>query len=330
MKPVSTILIVLLCFACSENPCREDAPPISGAESFDLIRKEKEFFHLDTKEEVRSFLEENPVISNDFFYAREYPNLDILSERIVGVINDPYIDTLRRESIEAFERNQAQLTSDLTEAFGRVHSLYPEKPVPDLHTFIGGLYNDIIVSRDTIVIGIDFFIGENATYRPTDFPEYIIKRYNYDYLAPTVVKFHLNDIGKLGLENTMLSEMIDHGKMYYLLSRVMPCTPDHEIFGYTEQEMIDVKANQETVWAHFLQNELLYETEEFTKKKYIGERPNVYEIGEKCPGRIGAWVGWQIVESYVDQTGIEITDLMELEDHHQIFAASNYKPRNVK
>ena len=144
------------------------------------------------------------------------------------------------------------------------------------------------------------------------------------------MKFYISPWITNGDESTLLSEMIDFGKTYYLLSMLFPCTPDHELMGYSKETMDDVKANQTIIWANFIQNEWLYETSDMTKRKFLGDRPNVYEIGEKCPGRIGAWVGWQIVKSYAEKSGKSVTDIMREKDHHTLFTTSGYKPVDIR
>jgi len=120
--------------------------------------------------------------------------------------------------------------------------------------------------------------------------------------------------------------MIDHGKSYYLLSKLLPCTSENILIGYTEEEWKESFENDAIIWANFVENKLLYETNHQMKQKFLGERPNVYEIGEKCPGRIGRWLGWQIVKSYVDQTGVSVQGLMNETDANKLFSASKYKP----
>ena len=124
----------------------------------------------------------------------------------------------------------------------------------------------------------------------------------------------------------MLSEMIDYGKSYYLLSKILPCTPERILIGYTEEEWEDVFENDQIIWANFVQNEWLYETNHTIKQKFLGERPNVYEIGDKCPGRIGRWLGWQIVNAYAEKSGASVTEIMSERDLNKLFAASGYKP----
>jgi hypothetical protein len=59
----------------------------------------------------------------------------------------------------------------------------------------------------------------------------------------------------------------------------------------------------------------------------MDERPKTLEIGEKCPGRIGEWLGWQIVKKYAREQQVSLRNLMELSDARQLFMQSNYKPQ---
>ena len=124
----------------------------------------------------------------------------------------------------------------------------------------------------------------------------------------------------------MLAEMIDYGKSYYLLGKILPCTPGNILIGYSEEEWEDIYENDAIIWANFVQNEWLYETDHTMKQRFLGERPNVYEIGDKCPGRIGRWVGWEIVEAYAERTGASVQDIMAETDFNKIFTESKYKP----
>lgn len=125
----------------------------------------------------------------------------------------------------------------------------------------------------------------------------------------------------------MLADMIFYGKAYYFASQILPDAPDSILIGYESTSIKDVNENQQIVWAHFVENELLYETSHFVKKKYLEERPKTLEIGNKAPGRIGVWLGWEIVKQYMRNHPEErLPDLMETKDAQQIFMKSRYKP----
>jgi hypothetical protein len=91
--------------------------------------------------------------------------------------------------------------------------------------------------------------------------------------------------------------------------------------------MEDIDEHEQVIWASFLENELLYETSNMTKNKFFAERPKTLEVGEKCPGRIGRWVGWRIVDAYMEEhPEISLPELMQMADARRIFNESGYKP----
>lgn len=73
---------------------------------------------------------------------------------------------------------------------------------------------------------------------------------------------------------------------------------------------------------------MLYETNHLTKRKFLGERPNVYEINQECPGRIGACIGWGIVESSMENNDVTIQQLLQQNNNEELFRVSSFKPRN--
>jgi hypothetical protein len=77
-----------------------------------------------------------------------------------------------------------------------------------------------------------------------------------------------------------------------------------------------------------VEKEVFYNTMKSVKQKYIEERPKTIEIGDQCPGRIGVWIGWQIIDEYArrNSTGNNLSTLMQLDNAQQIFVASKFRP----
>ena len=98
--------------------------------------------------------------------------------------------------------------------------------------------------------------------------------------------------------------------------------------GYTKREMIGLDANEGRVWGHFLEKNLLYTTTPFLLQKYVGERPNVPEIDKTCPGRVGQWVGLQIIRKYVaEHPDVSLGRLMAEKNAQRILNDSHYRPK---
>jgi hypothetical protein len=72
--------------------------------------------------------------------------------------------------------------------------------------------------------------------------------------------------------------MVWYGKSYVFGKVMMPSKADSVFLGYSNEQLNATYANQEVVWAYFIDNKLLYSTQDPAKGKYIGERPSTPEI----------------------------------------------------
>jgi len=325
MRAVLLMIVSVLFHGCVNDNCRDSIDPVTI--DIQVYRFEEQLFKASSEKEIEKFLVENKRFASLFLNADQYPGDSVLASIIFNLFQNKAIDTLYQEAIEAF-KNFEEIEEEIETGLGRLTSLYPQVEVPKMQTTISGLAEgaDLLITNKEIIIGLDFFIGEEATFKPMRIPNYILNRYDTEHLPSIVLKFISSQFVTPGKGDALLVEMIDHGKSLFLTSLIMPCTPENIIMGYTEEEWHDVFSNDEIIWANFIQNKWLYETDHNIKQKFIGERPNVYEIGDKCPGRIGVWLGWQIVKKYVEQNEISPTDLMKETDHNKIFAKSKYKP----
>jgi len=89
-----------------------------------------------------------------------------------------------------------------------------------------------------------------------------------------------------------------------------------------------VKENELQMWAYFFDQELFYETNTMTLKKYLSPNPNSPGMPAEAPGRTGNYIGWQIVKKYMKRfPKTTMQDLVALNDAQKILEESRYKPR---
>ena len=296
---------------------------------FTIDRLEDDLLGVSSKAELRQFLQENPVITEYFLKRSQYPDDSIMMDALYKRFTNAHIDTLRQEVDRVFG-DLTTLKSELAQAFTHLRYYYPEAKLPKIQTIVTGLDHDLFVSDTLIVIGLDYYLGDGAKYRPLGLYSYMLERYRPQYITPSIMLLY-GISGKYNKTNisdkTILADMIGYGKSFYFAKHMMPCTPDSVFIWYSTEEIEGSRANENVIWAHFLENELLYETNHMIKKKYIDERPKTYEIGEKAPGRIATWVGWQIVRQYMDKNEeVTLPQLMEEGQPRKIFDGSRYRP----
>ena len=83
------------------------------------------------------------------------------------------------------------------------------------------------------------------------------------------------------------------------------------------------------MWSYFINDNLLYDSDPKLANRFINPAPfsKFYlEIDNESPGRVGAWLGWQIVKSYMDNNATSLTDLLKM-DAKELFEKSKYKPK---
>lgn len=323
---ISLILLVLTSCSKESNECDQLENKNISIQSEDLTNK---LINIDSKADAFSFIENYPSEVNYFFNSTRQLNDTAIADQMIDIFTHPsYKDTLYVEVENTFGDFNG-LNNEFSSAFTQYKSIYPEIKVPRITYLLSGLQKDLFISDTSIQVAVDYFLGPDARYVPLGLPQYILRRYQKEYIVPMSMLLLTQKHNRTDPENnTLLADMIYYGKSYYLAKQIMPCTPDSLLIGYTAKEMSDINKNEHIIWANFLENDLLYETSHFMKNKFIGERPTTFEIGDNCPGRIGLWVGWQIVKSYMENNPqVSTKDLMDNIDVNLIFAKSKYKPK---
>jgi hypothetical protein len=318
--------IGMVLFSCNEDAC-DSFPDIDDVNLvLDFEDLTGEINQLETKDELKSFLAANPVIKNEFFQAGSYGSEEEMLGETLKLLKNPYVDTLYQEVNRIFDINNLEI--ELENAFKRVKYFYPDFEAPKVRTVYSGFGKDIVYYDSLLVIGLDFYLGEEASFRPDEY-EYIKARLTPDHLLPHLMQFTSNKFNDTNLnDRTILDEMVFYGKALHFVKKVLPCTADSLIMGYTSDQMVNTEISEQYLWAYFVDNALLYDKKPLNIAKYIEERPTIPEINRICPGRIGQWLGWQIVAKYEEETDESFTDLMTKIDARQMLMRSKYKPQN--
>ncbi|WP_018617551.1 hypothetical protein [Spirosoma luteum] len=298
-------------------------------EDIAFVRLDKQLFSSKSPDSVRALLNKYPAVAQLYFNANDAGNDTALVHELTNRTSNPALIAFNQQIQDQFG-DMADLRMQLADAFANIRKDFPDFNSPNVVTVSTGFMGpDLVVTDSLIVIGLDYFAGPKAKYRPPgqEFPEYILRRYAKEYIVPAIV-FAISD--KYNATNrtdqTMLADMIYYGKGYVFTKSMLPEVPDSLIIGYSDKQLTQTFNAQDVVWAHFIDNQLLYQTNPAVKQRYLNERPFTAEIGQAAPGAIGRWLGWRIVGKYHDEhAGVSMAELMRNADARQIFEQSGYK-----
>ena len=226
--------------------------------------------------------------------------------------------------------NLTSLEEDLTSFFGHVQYYFPKYRTPRVITLISEVDLDAkaIYADSIALIALDCYLGNEHRFY-ADFPKF--KRINFDenqILPDLVTSFSYGKIAP-PMDKNLLSIMIYHGKELYLKDKLIPNFTDAAKIAYTEEQVAWCKENEEQMWRYFIENNLLYEANVKNEHRFINDAPfsKFYlEIDNESPGRVGQWLGWQIVRSYMENNDTSLTDMLAM-DAKTLFERSKYKPK---
>jgi len=126
-----------------------------------------------------------------------------------------------------------------------------------------------------------------------------------------------------------IDKMIFEGKKMYLLDLYLPTISNQEKIGYSSDKFNWAKANEQQIWMYFIDRKILFSTDFNLNARFLENGPfsKFYmEQDNLSPGKIGVWLGWQIVRSFMEKNDVSLQELLKMNED-EIFKKSNYKPK---
>lgn len=318
MKNVGFLLVLLLVF----NACKES----------NQIEKEISKVDIDFKVE-RFDLEFAKATSEDLPKLKaDYPFL--FSERIpdsvwVERINDSLQKELSHEVEKTYD-NFDDVHEDIESLFQ--HLKYYDKTfkVPRVITVTSDVdYRNKTIVTDTIVlISLDTYLGTDhhfyegiqrfltSNMKRTQIVSDLAANYSEGYIFQNKPK-------------TLLDDMVYFGKQLYFKDKMIPFKSDAEKIGYSQEQIDWAQANESEIWRYFIERELLFSTDNSLAGRFIADAPfsKFYlELDSESPDKIGQYLGWQIVRSYMKNNDVPFMEMLQ-KDADEIFNKSKFKPR---
>jgi hypothetical protein len=324
------LLFIALLSRCggSDNEACVFQPEIAQPFTIKIQQFQDSLANVASKEALIAIFRRQPLMRDYIFRRTEYPHDSVFINDLYKRFTHPYIDTLLLETKKVFG-DLYGVEAQFNEAFNNIKYYYPNFVPPVIQSVISLPDTDLLVTDSLVIVSLDHFLGTGAKYRPKVY-EYMLKRYDPEDIVPScALLFGIGDqINKTDLKDkTVLAEMIAYGKAFYFARHILPCTADSVFIWYTADELKGAKENEDLIWARFIQDKILFSTNMIDKRNYLGERPFTIQVGEKCPGRIGQWVGWQIVKAYMkNHPEVTLPELMNTADAQKLFRESGYKP----
>ena len=308
-------ILFLACQTENENEAQIEAIPVQVVlDRFDLKFYNQPSYVIPELKKQYPFLFPKQF-SDSVWVSRQTDSLQLL---------------LQAEVNKTFEKT-TKVESELSHLFKHIKFYYPNVKVPIVITLTNNVdYQIKTVYLDSLIlISLDTFLGrENPLY--DGIPNYIRKELDPKYINVQVADKFAASVIPLPEDRTFLARMIYEGKKLYLQDLFVPHTNEEDRILYSPEEYAWAFDNEVYVWQYFVEKQVLYQTQPEWVQRFIEPAPfsKFYlQLDNETPGRIGSWLGWQIVKSYVAQyPEIPLDDLLRL-PAQKLFNLSKYKPK---
>jgi hypothetical protein len=240
---------------------------------------------------------------------------------------DPDINGARNEARKLFDAEK--LASEITPALKRYAYFFPQKATPKIYTHISGFNQSLIIDTSYVSISLDKYLGENSKYyKMLRSPKY--KRQNMHARkipSDILLAIGLTEFPMDNAQNRLIDYMIYHGKIRTFVETMLPNTADSLLWGYPNKKLEWCNHNERLMWLYMVENKLLFNSEHKTILRYIEDGPFTSTFSKESPARTGQWIGYRIVQSYLDKhPEVSLPELMENNNYQEILNQSKYKP----
>jgi len=249
-------------------------------------------------------------ISTYLYYFVTDSMMKILNADIDATFGDFFIE--QEEIIDGFKHFKYHL---------------PNSKLPEKIITYNSAFNYGVVSTDlNIGIGLEMYLGfENEIIQKIGFPQFMKMKMSREYMIVDVMHSWLisNVMGE-DVGETFLSSMLYYGKQRYVVDALLPDMEDNFKIRYTQEEYDWALASEYDIWQFLIDQNYIYSTDPKVHLRYFEEAPTTVDM-EGSPGRIGQFMGWQIVKMYMEKNPeVTVEELLNETNEGKILKA--YKP----
>ena len=311
------LMVLCLFFSCSDkNEIKIDASEIKV--NFSINRYDVDFYNANVKT--------LPNIKKKYPYL--FPN-EFTDSIALAKINNKDEQELFAETQKIYDDLLPQ-KNQLNSLFKHIKYYNSRFKEPDVVTLLSNIdYESRVIYADSLLlISLDVYLGKQHRFY-ADYPKYIKENNTKEHLIVDVANAIIDQQVDPSSKRRFIDKMIFEGKKMYLLDLYLPTISNQEKIGYSSDKFNWAKANEQQIWMYFIDRKILFSTDFNLNARFLENGPfsKFYmEQDNLSPGKIGVWLGWQIVRSFMEKNDVSLQELLKMNED-EIFKKSNYKPK---
>ncbi|MBU2019347.1 MAG: hypothetical protein KJ941_06860 [Bacteroidetes bacterium] len=312
-------LLILGFYACKSDPFKND---ISN------ITHKLEIYNLDSvliASDWNEILRINSALQIELGDAYGYvlgtclnissPSDTVVANSLKRFKSDPYISKLEKEIKKKFYPVR-EMNGALDSAFRRLKFHLPQAALPKRIVWANTLFNSSVFATETdLVVGMERYLGGKhplVQQLPTDvFFEWIKEGMDVKYLHRDIITTWLMTHVVEETDGNLAEQMVRYGKILVLVEAAFPDLLKETILRYKKEDLEWANDHIFAFWDYLKNENLLFKNDERDKMNFLNPGPFTVGLPEKGPDRLGQFLGWRMVHSFLEKNEVSLATLME-------------------
>jgi hypothetical protein len=311
------ILFIFSLTSCSDNIWDVNLEGISS--EFEIINVDSAF--LNTDPENLEKLNEKFVnklgdpykaeVSNNIFHPFDSSAHYMLKK----FYENEFIAAIEEEK-EKIKDNRNQQLKALKKALSYLKYHFENIKTPEQVVLMNNMFSGVLLTENQIFVGLERFLDgglEIIQSVPSDqLHQWQKDDMDISFLARDMIlpwiQVHLFQ----DKDEHLAYHIVQAGKVLTVLQAVFPNESESFILRYSEEEWNWAINNEEPFWNYLVKEQMLFKNNMRDKANFLNEAPYTVGLPEKGPDRLGQFLGFQMVKSYLKQNkGLSLQELLE-------------------
>ena len=328
----TSIVITLLFYSCKKtnrfaiNTSKDGIKVVIQRFDKDLILLDTINTEVAVKHLYKKYPDFFPVYISSILEMNPQDTLKIC-DLIKNFLKDTTFVKVNKKVLEEYA-DVSDIETTLSTAFTYIHYYFPEIKLPTVYFFVSGFNRAILWNDHLIGIGTDLYLGNDYPLYKEITYEYMIYNMRRECIPADIVSTLLvNSFPMKSSQDRLIENMLYRGKIMYLLSIFLPEEKPTDLIGYTSAQWEWCKKYEKEIWASVIEQKALFSSNSKIIGAFINDAPFTAPISQDSPGRLGTWIGWQIIKSYMETNkNVDLRQLMNERNYEKLLENSNYYP----
>jgi hypothetical protein len=225
--------------------------------------------------------------------------------RIKQFVNEPYVSKLEAQISKKF-KDLSTRKAKIREGFLFLNHHFPQGKLPKNIIFMNSFFaSNVFCSENEIGIGLERYLGPNVKeikeLPSQEFFQWIKDGMLDKYMERDVLTAWIMTHYVPEKKSNTAEAIVNWGKIIYLTEAAFPKDEKSTILRYSKKDFDWAMKNEYAFWKYLVDEKLLFSDNEKTQSNLLKDAPFTIGLPEKGPDRLGQFLGWRMIHSYMMQ-----------------------------